>query len=358
MQEKMIDILVPYSGRGGVEHVINRVALDLNRHGYHVRVVQLVWEHDSWLDPSIDFRPLTDHKVEHISQFYDIYATFLKESTCPDLILATPWPYLSYIARKVIRTVGCEESCKIIGWLHGPVATYEKYDVGGIPHLSQADRVFTLTKSEGAKIAEILGEEKVRVVYNPVDLEKCCKPAGKGRKEISHNLLYVGRLSEEKRVDVILKALAQVSQEWHLTVIGDGEQRGELEEQARELSLAEQVTFCGWQQEPWLYLQDQRMDIDFLVLASDYEGFALVTVEAMASGIPVISTPVGVMIELIKPGITGYLFEKNRPDQLALILNAVEKGALPIPEEAAFREAIACFREDVALDDFREKLLF
>ncbi|MCR4868421.1 MAG: glycosyltransferase [Lachnospiraceae bacterium] len=351
---KKIDILVPFSGRGGAEKMVNRVALHLIHLGHQVRVVEMVWNHLQWLDPSVPFYPLSDQKVDHIDRFYDFYATFLTREGTPDVILATPWPYLTYIARKAVRTMGCEENCRIVAWLQGPVATYETYGVGGIQHLTLADRILCLTKKEADKISGVLGETKAFPVKNPVDFTQCQRNVPE-KHPLGYTLLYVGRLSEEKRVDLILKAMACAESKWSLVVIGDGDERQSLEQLAAELLIEERVEFCGWQEQPWSYLSDRF--IDFLVIASEYEGYPLVGIEAMVAGIPVISTPVDGMIESITPGVNGYLFEHDNPQQLSFILDCIATGKLPIPEAEALMEAARDFREDVALENFSKKLL-
>ena len=351
---KKIDILVPFSGRGGAEKMINRVALHLIRSGHKVRVVEMVWNHLQWLDPSVPFYPLSDQKVDHIDRFYDLYVTFLTGEGTPDVILATPWPFLTYIARKAVRRMGCEERCRIVAWLQGPVATYETYGVGGIQHLSLADKILCLTKKEADKISGVLGEKKAFPAKNPVDFQQCRRNVPGGRP-LGYTLLYVGRLSSEKRVDLILKAMVCAESKWSLVVIGDGDERQSLEELTAELQIEDRVEFCGWQEQPWIYLGDRS--IDFLVIASEYEGYPLVGIEAMVAGIPVISTPVDGMIESITPGVNGYLFEHDNPQQLSFILDCIATGKLPIPEEGALLEAARDFREDVALENFSNMLL-
>ncbi len=111
-----------------------------------------------------------------------------------------------------------------------------------------------------------------------------------------------------------------------LVILGDGGKRSNLEKLARQLGIERQVTFLGFQTNPFKYLA--RSDI--FVLSSLWEGFALVIVEAMACGIPVISTrcPSG-PDEIITDGVNGLL--------------------VPVADETALAEAILRLLKDKKL---------
>ena len=73
------------------------------------------------------------------------------------------------------------------------------------------------------------------------------------------------------------------------------------------LNLNNQITFTGWKDNPWDYVQSPAA----LILASEYEGFSLVCYEALASGIPVISTKVDGVTDIICNGVNGYLYDSQ-----------------------------------------------
>ncbi len=111
----------------------------------------------------------------------------------------------------------------------------------------------------------------------------------------------VSRLVPFKRIDTVLEALARFSDDvpWQLTVAGAGPQRHALEEQARDAGIADRVTFCGWVQDPRAVVRSA----DVLVQASRYEGFANAVIEAMAAGVPVItSTSTSDAREMVRQG--------------------------------------------------------
>jgi glycosyltransferase involved in cell wall biosynthesis len=134
-----------------------------------------------------------------------------------------------------------------------------------------------------------------------------------------NRLLYVGRLEQVKGVAFLLRALAkvvQVAPSVRLEIVGDGPQRRDLEALAREQGLGEYVTFHGWLGRESVL--DQYREATILIIPSiGPEAAALVCVEALAVGRPVIVTNVGGMPEFIEPNKTGIIVPPGRPDDIA-----------------------------------------
>lgn len=108
-------------------------------------------------------------------------------------------------------------------------------------------------------------------------------------------LLFVGRLEPEKRADIAIHALARARSlgiDAELTIVGDGSQREALQSLAQELGVTQWIVFVG-QKDPLEYYARA----DMLLVPSEYEGYGMVIIEALAAGIPVLSTDVGVARE-------------------------------------------------------------
>jgi len=126
----------------------------------------------------------------------------------------------------------------------------------------------------------------------------------------------VGRLAPVKNHKLLIEALFLVRQtvpDVHLAIIGEGEMREALAAYASDLSVSEYVS---------LVKETQTIDhfygaIDIFCLSSDSEGMPLTLLEALASGVPVVSTEVGGIPEIIESGKTGYLVPKGSADSLA-----------------------------------------
>lgn len=158
------------------------------------------------------------------------------------------------------------------------------------------------------------------VIPNGVDLTEFAnlnaRPAGK-----IFSLLWVGRLEEQKGVDVLLLALSKLkkNQNWHLHLVGEGSQKTELGALTKRLKLQKQVTFYG--QLTRRQLLGQYAKAHLFVLPSRSEGLPLVILEAWAARIPVVATAVGDLHLLIKEGKTGFLVPPENPDKLAAIIS-------------------------------------
>jgi glycosyltransferase involved in cell wall biosynthesis len=134
-------------------------------------------------------------------------------------------------------------------------------------------------------------------------------------------LVYLGRLSSEKGVAYLVRALARLHQAGgapcpHLTILGDGPERAALERQARELGVDEVVTFTGHLNRH--ELSARLADADLCVQPSLTEGFSKAWLDAMAYGIPVLSSRVGAAAAVIgERGARGWLVSPGDDRALA-----------------------------------------
>lgn len=158
--------------------------------------------------------------------------------------------------------------------------------------------------------------DKSSVIYNGIaadGIEPVPLPTGPPR------LLCIGRLVTFKGFDVALDAFALARQRVpgaHLTIAGDGPERGALERQARRLGLGDAVTFAGWLGRDALYDLIGRSIV--VVMPSRFrEPFGMVAVEAALGGRPVIGSRVGGLPEVVIDGETGILVERDDPGELA-----------------------------------------
>ncbi|MEU9888850.1 glycosyltransferase family 4 protein [Sphaerisporangium sp. NPDC051011] len=122
----------------------------------------------------------------------------------------------------------------------------------------------------------------------------------------------VGRLSTEKRIDLVLQAGARLPTGVHLLVVGGGAQRAELEQMAARLALAGRATFTGLLKD----VGPALAALDVLLQPSDTEGSPRSVLEAMARGVPVIATDVGDVRALLDDGRAGILVPRDDLDAL------------------------------------------
>jgi glycosyltransferase involved in cell wall biosynthesis len=142
-------------------------------------------------------------------------------------------------------------------------------------------------------------------------------------------ILSIGRLTRPKNYPAALEALARLgSRPFRYVVLGDGEERAQLTEQARRLGLADRVSFEGHRADVRPYLAAA----DILLLPSLWEGFGLAAVEAMNAGLPVVASDVAGLREVVGPsGDCGRLVD---PADVAAIAEALA-GLIDSPETRA-----------------------
>jgi len=119
--------------------------------------------------------------------------------------------------------------------------------------------------------------------------------------------LYVGRNDQEKRIDVLLQAVHLLKRDdIQLAIAGEGAAHNRLELMARELQLGEHVRFLG--RVPNEDMNQLLNSADVFALASQAELLSIASLEAMASGRPLLLADAGALPELVTPGVNGYLF--------------------------------------------------
>lgn len=143
--------------------------------------------------------------------------------------------------------------------------------------------------------------------------------------------LYIGRLAEEKRVHILLDALAQVKTPIHLAIGGTGPLREELEERAASLGIARRVSFLGFVADDDLRPLYRLADVFAMPSVAELQSVA--TLEAMASGLPVAAADAGALPELVHDGENGYLFA---PDDSAALADRLTRLARDADLRATF----------------------
>lgn len=345
IEKKTIDFCIAMAWQGGIENVINLVGEHLLRKDFRVRVIQMIDRGMRWTTPEIEFHCLNAWKTEiDWDALMESYRCFAEEQGVGDLLFAVGWPAMTLILREVLTEI--DVSCPLIGWPHGTLSEYEKDGVGGAECFRLADRVFAISAPIQEEVQRACPNTPVVRVKNPIQEGKVCYSDRRNEKELA----FVGRISPEKNLPYLLRSLAEAGDAWTLTIVGDGED-GPLRELIEELHLSERVHFLGWQERPF----EQLKGAGALVLPSHHEGFSLTMLEALASGMMVLSTPVGGAREIIEEGENGYLFGGDTGRTLNEILKKLDNGQLKPAAPERCRESVKPYLEREALADFIKK---
>lgn len=177
--------------------------------------------------------------------------------------------------------------------------------------------------------ADILSGEQITIIGNPVLSEsshgswELSSPECPGAWAARRYLSAVGRLDREKGFDLLIRALSLLEDsDLHLVIAGEGPQREELEALVNQLGLVGRVHMPGFMESPACVIQNSEL----FVLSSRCEGFGNVLVEALATGVPIVSTDCpGGPRDILCDGRLGHLVSPGSADALAVAISDAQQ---------------------------------
>lgn len=341
-----------YPTYGGSGAVATELGLDLARRGHEVHFITYqspfrlrgytrgVTFHE--VDTSMSRYPLFEHYPYELALASRQYEIALQEKL--DLLhvhYAIPHATTAFLAREMLRA---SHPIKVITTLHGTDITLVGQDAS-----FYAISKFSIERSNGVTaVSTFLRDEtfrafgcvqcEVAVIPNFVNLAEYRPDLATPRDSLvptGHKLLvHVSNFREVKRVKDVVRIFARIRKALPATLmmVGDGPDRNDAEQEARDLGIAADVHFLG------------RLDsvapllaaADLFVLPSQTESFGLAALEAMACGTPVLAARVGGIPEVITDGVEGLLEPVGSVEAMARRAVDLLRDA---PRHTAMREA-------------------
>jgi N-acetyl-alpha-D-glucosaminyl L-malate synthase BshA len=226
---------------------------------------------------------------------------------------AIPHASAAYMAKRILEQEG--KKIPVITTLHGTDITLVGRDKMYAPvvafSINQSDAITAVSnnlRDETYKTFSI--QKEIQVIHNFVDVQRFArKPIDAFKKVIAPNgervLLHASNFRKIKRVQDIVKIFYEVQKKIpsKLLFVGDGPERQSAEELARSLGVCDDMRFVGKQEQ----MEDILAIADLFLLTSEYESFGLAALEAMAAGVPVVSTNAGGLGEINIDGETGFM---------------------------------------------------
>jgi N-acetyl-alpha-D-glucosaminyl L-malate synthase BshA len=255
---------------------------------------------------------------------------------------AIPHASAAYMAKQILKKEGKE--IPVITTLHGTDITLVGRDKTYAPvvtfSINESDAITAVSQNlrdETFKHFKI--EKEIEVIVNFVDVSRFSrKPIDAFKKVIAPNgeriLLHASNFRKVKRVQDVVKIFYEVKKEvpGKLLFVGDGPERCTAEDLAKELGIFDEIRFVGKQEQ----MEDILAIADLFLLTSEYESFGLAALEAMAAGVPVISTNAGGLGEINIPGETGYMSDVGDVASMS-------------------KQALSILKNDATLKGFKER---
>jgi len=235
--------------------------------------------------------------------------------------------------------------------------------------LRAADFTVTCTRANLEHLRAVAPEADTTLLYHGVDARLFAPPAARPPRDGSDpadpvRLLAVARAMPKKGLDILLEALARLPAElaWRLDHVGSGPLLDELRTLAERLGIARTIAWHGGQPQPRVIELMQTADLFALpariAADGDRDGLPNVLLEAMATGLPVVSTPVSAIPEAVEDGRTGLLVPPDDPPALAAAIERLARDPrLRQHLGTAGREAVlARFTDEAGLDRLAARL--
>jgi len=313
-------------------------------HGNHLSDFKLHKNINVFWAPAIDIRIYPELRVGFLS--LDLVRTVRKFK--PDII-HTQAPFMVGFEGMVLaKQLGVplvsthhtnytdEESLKSLNLYGSPIAIQIQKGAEKIISffLNRHDYVIAPSQDALTDIKNMGVKKPIALIPSPIDISRLKKAKQHGQKMrnqlgIKKACMYVGRMSGEKNIDLIIKVFAKAREkipELKLILVGDGNQRGKLFNLAAQLQVSESIVWAGKIPHQKLVDDGYYYWADVFVTLSRFETQGLSTLEAMACGLPVIGAKARATEELVTG--TGIIVETDDLDAIAAQLVKLFKNGL------------------------------
>ena len=361
--------IVPMLSPGGAERVAVHIVTGLNRQRYEPVVISLMGRMECDLDRLLDEAGVEVRYLgKHLGFDYRMYSRVYRAlRDCRAEIIHTHLQVLRYVfpvaallkQRSVLHTVhnlAEREIESTMRWLQRYALQH------GVVPVAVAETV-------ALSLERVYGIVKGRVIANGIPTCSYAHPktpwnewrTKEGFREDDVLFACVARFAPQKNHALLLKAFAEgpaADRKVHLVLIGDGVLRQQLETQAKSLGVAGQIHFLGLRAD----IPDALGAMDVFVLSSDFEGNPLSVMEAMASGLPIVSTAAGGVPDLFENGNQGLLVSTGDCQALSksmtfLLRNQDARYAMGLAASRRARERFDVSTMVQAYEEMYEQLL-
>ncbi|WP_272672839.1 glycosyltransferase family 4 protein [Providencia sp. PROV037] len=323
---KIVYVITKADEIGGAQTHVRDLAIYFRNDGHHITVI--VGEEGIFTkqlrENNIDTIILSELK-RNISPINDLFCAIklrkLIKSLTPDIVTLH-----SSKAGIIGRLSLIFTSIPVIFTAHGWAFTdgipkTKKYIFVFIEKLFSnfADKIITVSEKD-KKLAlryKVASEKKQVVIHNGISDIDIFKNPNSSPNSSPIKLISVARFSKQKDHITLFQSLKELNNNWHLSLIGKGPLLNQMIELAKKLNLDSNITFYGERED----VAELLSQSDIFILSTNWEGLPISIIEVMRAGLPIISTDVGGVNELIFDGINGYLIRPKDNSHLTEKIN-------------------------------------
>lgn len=281
---------------------------------FHVVLITYEGEHDEIADDTLRIHPT--NSGSKVAAFFDaitIGRNILQRHKEKDFVITSQDPFeLSIIGLILSRAKNAMHQVQIHGdffgshfWRSESLMNRFRYLLGlFVVRRTHCIRVVS-ERIKRSLVARGVSPSHIVVLPIRPELERFFENTPEDKEHTTLRILTVGRLASEKNIPMLLRAYKKIAkdhQNVRLKIVGSGPEEKKLKAMAASMKIKEKIDFMPWTED----IAGEMRNADISVLTSNHEGYALVLVEAMASGLPIITTDVGCVGDVVKDGVHGY----------------------------------------------------
>ena len=299
-----ITFLLASLGSGGAERVVSLLANKMAEYGHQVEIVCLKFNDIYYqISPKVKVTFAMQHTKSRFKELFWLRKYIKKQK--PNVVI----PFT--------EGVYCFTIMSLLG-TGIPIIASERLDPTAMSTtrkllktllLPYADWFVVQTQSIKEYFPQSI-QKKTSIIYNPVNDDVFGLPllSLKGRKggERLNRIISVGRLFPQKNQEMMIRAFARIAEEfpdWQLVIYGEGPMRSSLELIVDSLQLRGRVSLPGRTE----HVIEELRRSKIFCMSSDYEGMSNAMIEAICVGLPIVTTDVSGVRELVKDGVNGFV---------------------------------------------------
>ncbi|KRM63772.1 UDP-D-galactose (glucosyl)lipopolysaccharide-1,6-D-galactosyltransferase [Ligilactobacillus agilis DSM 20509] len=333
------------SGTGGTETVLVKVLNHLINKYDITLTLSNEPEKSEWLERlNSKVKVLTFKGNNNLAKLVFISKIFLFSSNTDFISLSPKMILIGNKLRKLFK-----KKYRIISWFHYSLTDQDMFDTEHT--LPYADSHFAISRVIRQQLLDLgIPKENISLIYNPIEeADIIPRPVETPNKDV--HLFYAGRviLDGQKNLREMFTGISDMANVY-LDVYGTSDEIKECQKFAKQLNISDRVIFHGWTPDLWKKI---KVRPTALIMTSKYEGLSMVMLEAIAHGIPVITSRFKGYDDIVQEGINGFSYSLGDIQALTESINKIAEANL---DARSVKDSISCYYPEKYFEHLDESL--